>query len=373
MLIQESADALPRPSPKGACRYGTVVAYTPEPETNDPSRSLLPSANRRLAVEQGMTLQRMRLKLLGISPAEAEIDRRGFRPVDAAVAEHLERVGRAFLTGYNTALGAPSPAQLGMKLDGACASDYRGFAFEGAAMALTVTDAIYLTRGAFREFLRGPGAPHAYMLHVGAGWAIARLPWLRFRLSTVLTSFDPLLRWLVADGFGFHEGYFHWPASIRRQVVPRGVRGYAARAFDQGLGRSLWFVDGSDPSRIAASILAFPPHRRDDLWAGVGLACAYAGGGSQSVVARVAQLAGEHAPAAAQGAAFAAEARSRAGNPIAHCEEASQVFWGRSADATAAIAQETMVDLPFSETTPAYEVWRRRVQHDYSSRLIRST
>jgi len=48
------------------------------------------------------------------------------------------------------------------------------------------------------------------------------------------------------DGFGFHEGYFQWSRSVRKKALPKGVNGYALRAFDQGLGRSLWFVECAD-------------------------------------------------------------------------------------------------------------------------------
>lgn len=58
--------------------------------------------------------------------------------------------------------------------------EVRGFAFEGAAMGLALLD--HLTpwrRDRFERFLSGPGDRHAYMVHVGAGWVFARLPWLQ--------------------------------------------------------------------------------------------------------------------------------------------------------------------------------------------------
>jgi len=232
-------------------------------------------------------------------------------------------------------------------------------------MALFLLDHLGLSRRTFSSFLTGPGETHSYMLHVGAGWAIARLPWLRMRGPAVLASLDPVLRWLAADGWGFHEGYFHWPAAIRKHAVPRSLNGYALRAFDQGLGRSLWFVEGIDPERVASTISRFPAHRHQDLWAGVGLACAYAGGAEPAALARVAELAGEHASATAQGAAFAAEARNRAGNPAAHCDLACRTLCGISAEDAASVARQARIDLPPDGTTPSYEVWRTRLQQHF--------
>src|SRR6185295_14439151 len=91
---------------------------------------------------------------------------------------------------------------------------------------------------------------------------------------------DPVLGWLALDGYGFHEAFFRTERSVRRQEVPRKVRGfgYPRHAFDQGIGRCLWFVEGAHVGRIAATIGAFPEDRRPDLWSGVGLAATYAGG-----------------------------------------------------------------------------------------------
>ena len=77
-------------------------------------------------------------------------------------------------------------------------------------------------RGRLGGFLAGPGAEHAYMVHVGAGWALAQL---RLRVDRALAHLDPLLGWLAVDGYGFHQGYFRWPESVDRQWVPRSLAG----------------------------------------------------------------------------------------------------------------------------------------------------
>jgi enediyne biosynthesis protein E3 len=310
---------------------------------------------------------RARRGVLGISLEEACLAKRGFQVTSRQSAERLERVGGEFLAGYHAALEESDAGSLAARLNTHVALEYRGFAFEGAAMGLSLLDRLRLSSGSFASFLAGAGSAHVYMLHVGAGWAVARLPWLRLRLPHVLASFDPLLRWLVVDGYGFHEGYFHWPAAIGSQRIPRGLSGYAARAFDQGLGRSLWFVEGIDSERVARSIAQFPESRRCDLWAGVGLACAYAGGADSAGLACLTGLAGQYAAAAAQGSAFAAEARRLAGNPVRHCEEACRALAGVSADEAAALARETMKDLPPDGPLPAYEIWRTRIQRHFAA------
>jgi hypothetical protein len=301
-------------------------------------------------------------RLLRIPAEETSVSRRGFRVPDAAVRARLETIGQAFLRGYHTALPDRGGAALARSL-GSVDADLQGFAFEGAAMALTLLDHLLpMNRGRFHRFLHGEGAPHSYMLHVGAGWAMARLPWLCWRVNSFISTLDPLARWLALDGYGFHQGYFQWPRSVRRQEVPRGVAGYARRAFDQGLGRSLWFVEGADAARIAATIGSFPQGRQPDLWSGVGLACAYAGGREEAHVESLREAAGPYLAQVAQGAAFASKARERAGNQAPHTEMACDILCGISAQAAADVTDDALLDLPKDGVEPAYEIWRCRIR-----------
>jgi enediyne biosynthesis protein E3 len=315
----------------------------------------------------------IRRRLLGIPPDETSFERRGFDRTSPHVQRHLERAGASFVAGYHAALEEPCAEVLGRRL-AACEPAWRGFAFEGAAMALALLDRLTFFGGRWRRLLEGPGEPFSYLMHVGAGWALARTAWLS-KPTRCLERFDPLLRWLVIDGYGFHHGYFQWRTAIERQRIPRGLSGYARRAFDQGLGRSLWFVRGARPDAIAATIARFPASRRGDLFSGVGLACAYAGGLPSDTIVQLVSTAREMSAEApehgwlpsylAQGAIFAAKARQRAGTPSEDTEAACVVLCGCGADAAAAIADEAAVDLRPQDDAPAYEVWRRRIAARY--------
>lgn len=302
----------------------------------------------------------LRTLALGISPNETRFSRRGFQAATPAVRERLERVGETFVIGYQAALRAGEPEGIGRCLDDV-PSELRGFAFEGAAMAFALLDILHpRRRDRLHRFIEADGAPHVYMLHVGAGWALARL---RRPMGPGVEPMDPLLGWLAADGYGFHEGYFAHARAIGEQAIPTRVRGYARRAFDQGLGRSLWFVRGADVLGAAATIGDFPAARRGDLWSGIGLAATYAGGASREALEALRALAGEHAPHLGQGAVFAAKARERAGCPAEHTEIACAVLAGCSAARAAAIADEGLPKPPLGEgDEPAYEVWRQRIR-----------
>jgi hypothetical protein len=277
------------------------------------------------------------------------------------VRERLEKVGGCFVQGYNAALAEDRPAPLAARIHDEVDREHHGFAFEGAGMALALLDTLTpWRRDRLARFLAGPGDAHAYIVNVGAGWILARLPLSPERL---LARLDPFLGWLALDGYGFHEGFFRWPRSVERREVPRKLRGYALRGFDQGLGRSLWFVDGADVERLPRTIGAFPAERRPDLWAGLGLAVGYAGGRSEAEIAALRQAAGPLAPQLAQGVAFAAQARERAGNPAAHTGLAARVICEMSAAEAAEVTVAALEGLPADRPEePAYEVWRRRIQ-----------
>ena len=135
--------------------------------------------------------------------------------------QRLEAVGGAFASGYNLALKHGEPGRVSPELN-QMEPELRGFGFEGAAMAFAVLDGLTpWRRNRIPEFIRGAGNEHIYMAHVGAGWTWARLP-VNFRAAKA--RLDPVLGWLAFDGWGFHEGFFHWPKYIAGQPAPQKLK-----------------------------------------------------------------------------------------------------------------------------------------------------
>src|SRR5882762_3639745 len=126
-------------------------------------------------------------RLLKIHPQEVTFERRGFACSNAEIRNRLENIGHIFLRGYHAALQEADQNVLAEDLN-QVEMDHRGFAYEGAAMALALMDGIALRRNTFSRFTAGAGKQHIFMLHVGAGWAHARLPWLRRRIEQAITK-----------------------------------------------------------------------------------------------------------------------------------------------------------------------------------------
>ena len=295
-------------------------------------------------------------RVAGLADKETKVSTRGFTVERAVVVERLEAIGAHFAWGYNRAVRCASLPELTEALSLRPAAD-AGFEYEGAAMGLAVADFMTPGQHFFDAYIAGAASHHEYMSWVGLGWFIARLPVSPMR---TLARHRSLNKWLAFDGYGFHEGYFRWRQSIVGRRRPRGLDADAARIFDQGLGRSMWFVRGAEPVAVAAAIGAFEEDRHADLWAGVGLAATYAGSTDPEALRILRDRAGAHFPALAQGIVFAAEARRKAGNPVLHAELACAELLGLSLTSAADIA---IACIPVGEDSiGAYQRWRFAIQ-----------
>ncbi|MEO7019926.1 MAG: DUF1702 family protein [Ktedonobacteraceae bacterium] len=277
--------------------------------------------------------------------------------------KQFEPVARNLVGGFQTALDDDRFEVL-VPLLNAVEGEFRGIAYEGAGMGLTLLDSLGPWKKRLKAFIAGPGAAYDWLLYIGAGLVLPRVPTPPERF---LAHLDPFLRWFVMDGYGFYEGFFSGRRSIDEHVVPARISGYARRAFDHGLGRSIWFSTGANVERIVTTISAFPETRQADLWGGIGLACAYAAGVvDREAITALRTAAGPYMPAMAAGAAVAAKFRMQTGGVAAHTDLACEVLCGLPSAIVAEIANLACKDLPPDGVEPAYEIWRQRLAAQFS-------
>ncbi len=320
--------------------------------------------------------KRLRRRILTPDVGQTKLGTRGFHRKDEQARDRLETVGSSFLHGFGAAAEASETAEAVPALESTPVA-YRGFAYEGAAMAFGIRDALPGRSGHVARFLADHDE-HIYMAYVGVGWAMARLPrplWSRLHAP------DPLLRWLVLDGYGFHEAYFKTDRYVRRRHRPAAFRwpvdgpqdysaDYSLRALDQGIGRASWFVAGTDPEQLVRLLDAFPADRRPDLYAGAGLAVTYAGGASEQELTWLTEAAAAHRLDLAQGAAFGAAARQRAGLVMPHNELATRLLCGMTVSEATRVTDEARSGLPEDGALPAYEIWRGRIRKAFIPSVV---
>jgi hypothetical protein len=312
-------------------------------------------------------------RIFDIDDRDTLVATRGFHRGREVMVDRLERVGASFVAGYRAALySGPEGADVAI-LD-AAAPELRGFVAEGAAMGSAVADFASIGGQRLGHWLSRTDARFSYLTHVGVGWAMARLPFSRDRLFRRL---DPVHAWLAIDGLGFHDTYFTAPRVLAGWQRER--QGYGRRAWHQGVGRALWFVSCGEVARAAGLIERhFAPALHGDLWAGLGLAIAYAGGPGPEELAEARVLAGPLAGDLGQGAVFGAAAHVRHGFVPDHADLAVRMLAGLSAAGAAALADtaraRVTADVEGPERgvstrgVPAYEAWRMAIRAGLGAR-----
>lgn len=187
------------------------------------------------------------------------------------ISERVQDARTAFLQGFRKSLKVSSDALTQFfKIEPFYT---RGFALEGAAMALTLLDEFNpASQNQLNEFLHGRSTEEKVLGAIGVGWASARLgkpfDWKPKALdSQEMAS--------VVDGYGFHQGIFH-PHRFTGRGFPMAECKFSTY-YDIGLGRSLWFIYIGNVDLIVNAINKFLLDRHESLWRGVGIACAFTG------------------------------------------------------------------------------------------------
>lgn len=275
----------------------------------------------------------------------------------------FEPVASTLVDTFYETIDDPHLGRLTDRLD-AVTPELRGIAYEGAGMGLAFLDSFAPTRNRLAAFVHGYGTPYRSLIYIGAGLVLPRVP----RSTTAyLRKIDPFYRWYVMDGYGFYEGFFEWEKTIQKRQPLTGLPGYAARAYDQGLGRSLWFSTGANTDRIIETLEGFPEQRRSDLWSGLGLACAYAAGVmDRGAIETLVRAAGNHAPDLATGAAVATTFRSQTGQPAPHTDLACDVIWGASSDEVAGYAATADLHRSTPHGPHSYGEWRDAIRSSWT-------
>lgn len=279
----------------------------------------------------------LKKSLFTLSPQEASFERRNFDCVDSMARASLEEVLRVFISGYNLTLEIQDYQLLAQRLELTFDSHHVGFAYEGVGMCCALLDLLAPRRASrLRAFTDTTGRKHDYIATVGAGFAVARLPYGLRVLDRYFEKLDPMIGWCVLDGYGFHQGVFHHRVFIDEcKDPPRVLADYGKQLFDSGIGRSLWWVRGASPVLIRQSIDRFPEARRGEMWHGVGVAAAYAGGVGEETLVELLALSGGYRPDFLSGIPFAARMRQRGGNASPATDMACKVLLKMTADQSA--------------------------------------
>jgi len=273
---------------------------------------------------------------------------RDFPGRTSPAAARLQRIPQTVVCGFEWSLEEPDLDSLAARLS-IVDVELRGFAVEGAAMGLAITDALSpRSRRRLPALLAGPAQPYLLLSLIGVGFAMNHLPrtlWPRLLPQLPDHPYLPAADWLAVDGYGFDLAYFDTATYVDRQARPRpyswrGDPEYFLRAVDQGIGRALWFICGAQPTCVGAAVKRFALSRRPDLWSGVGLAATFAGPATPESMHTLCLQAGADVDHLKQGSAFAARARVDGGHVPDFSAAAAHDLTGTDARSLASIVEQ---------------------------------
>jgi hypothetical protein len=186
---------------------------------------------RAKASDKVSLLGQARRRFLGLSPTEASFARRGFLVGEEKARYRLEQIGVTFLSGYHAALEETGFVPLARRLT-TVEADLQGFAFEGAAMGLALLDCFTPWRNnRWRTFTERFAEPHIYMMHVGLGWALARLRKIR---HVALSATRPSAALARDRRLRLSRRLFRLASLHRAASDSLHMDQYERRVFDQG-------------------------------------------------------------------------------------------------------------------------------------------
>jgi hypothetical protein len=308
-------------------------------------------------------------RILTLDPRRVEFRIRGFDLAEKSHEERLESIGKTFLRGYNLILSARSLTAFEQAMVQEPAL-LRGFFIEGGAMGSALVDSLPLRRPMLGRFRDRFEERYPLLVHAGTGLAMSKLSW---REKPIVGALNPFYRWLAYDGMGYHNVYFQQEKTLNSPK--RILAGYASRAYDQGVGRGIWFVSGADIGKAAALADGMAAERRADIWAGIGLASCYAGPADENIFLDGYRLAGKHGEWFAQGIAFACSARMSDQSMPETIREAIRTLWGMEPEALAALVEELRQENAAQKPSdrPRYEAWRHAVADAFVQSITERT
>jgi enediyne biosynthesis protein E3 len=236
--------------------------------------------------------------------------------------------------------------------------EFISIAYEGASMGIALRDFEHSTTLNLWELFNHKATAHAAQTHAGFGWAIAQQ---NLSVLALTENLSPLLRFRVLDGYGYYDGIFRQRTSIKAQKLPEGLEGVFLQAYDQGIGRSIWYACKGDATKVKEIISGFAMERQSGLWIGIGVACSYVGGCDETLLKSLYTIAGNYQSKLSIGATLAARARVQANAITSDIELACRIWCNLSAQ-EALLLSVKAEPASHENTNASYAQWLLQIE-----------
>lgn len=241
----------------------------------------------------------------------------------------------------------------------------RGVYYEGAAAGKALTAFINHQDLEEAVFLLKAAPEYSFVLYMGIGEAMAQL---KISPSICNAVIDNPWGGQIIEGYGFFDGYFRWFDTLVHQSYPPGLSPELRAAYDQGLGRAIYFVTNGRPREIRDYIATFPPARQKELWAGLGQPAAYVGGPSESDLRKLLDLSGNNRFELMQGVLLGLSARIEQNFVPDYTEAARSIICGISSSKDTIVNRDVQ-ELILKRTEYPIFSWQKSIRESLSNEL----
>ncbi|MGQ0828287.1 MAG: DUF1702 family protein [Bacteroidota bacterium] len=289
------------------------------------------------------------------------------------VAIQIEKIKTIFQSANNFSTGQNDPGVLIEYLE-IVDQEFRPIAYEGASMAIALKD---LSKGdaldSWHSFIENSETIYTPYIHAGLGWAIAQQ---NRDASTFLKTLVPLMRFRVLDACGYYDGVFKQRQTIKNlqrspqgQKLPEVLQEELFEAYDQGIGRSLWYNYRGEEEKITERLKNFSPSRHSSLWRGIGIACVNVGGCDEAQLRSLLSCAGEHAIQLALGAILVSRSRIQTKNLTSDIELACRLWCNMAPEEAMMLSIKTEPSVSVNPDD-VYKVWLSEMTKEFRSKHL---
>lgn len=200
------------------------------------------------------------------------------------VAERMEKISEIFLSAQNNAQKITNLDLLIVELDNTD-EEFRCVAYESASMVVAAKDIEeYDSLLNWKYFLEKSGSKYATYIHVGLGWALAQHKNVHLSL---IKELEPIMQLRALDGYGFYDSILRKRKTIDQKIIPECINDEMLYGYDQGVGRRLYYFTKGNVITLQNMVNSFPTYRQENIWRGIGLACAFVGGCEVDVLKKI--------------------------------------------------------------------------------------
>lgn len=209
-----------------------------------------------------------------VTNLEKSIRRQHHLNLNTPNAQWIWKISEAYFKGYNLSLSAGKDfVGLTNQLD-RIDKELRGFAYEGAGTGLAILEILSpFHKKDLSIFLNQHAANHRETISAGIGLAYARI---NLGYEKKLNSVDSMTREFIVDGHSFYFGCLK-NTQVSSLTPPKFYLDKDKAIFYRGIGRSLWFRTNGNINDTQKFINTFAADKKNQLWEGFAIACAYAG------------------------------------------------------------------------------------------------